>query len=65
MTDFDDEFETPAARDPDELPDPDTIEPTPEEISYFVDCDCEHDSDSHGWVNCDFPGCPCQGHWEE
>jgi hypothetical protein len=36
-----------------------------EEQTYFVDCTCDHDSDQHGWMHCDVPGCACEGHWEE
>lgn len=36
-------------------------EPTPS----FLDCSCDHDSEDHGWSNCEIEECECEGHWEE
>ena len=36
-----------------------------EEYVTFLDCDCPHDSEEHGWQACLATGCACEGHWEE
>lgn len=40
-------------------------EESQELITYFVGCTCEHEPEEHGWGECDVPGCPCEGGWEE
>jgi hypothetical protein len=31
----------------------------------FLECNCEHEADDHGWSECEIEDCPCEGHWEE
>jgi hypothetical protein len=40
----------------------------PDDFEYttiFIGCTCEHEPEEHGWGNCNVPGCPCEGGWEE
>jgi hypothetical protein len=31
----------------------------------FTDCTCFHESDEHGWSECNVEGCTCEGGWTE
>lgn len=35
----------------------------PEDNACLEECTCDHDSDDHGWGECEVEGCDCEGHW--
>jgi hypothetical protein len=42
--------------------DDDHVEYQPE---FVGPCTCDHDTDDHGWSECNIEGCKCEAFWSE